>query len=88
VSFKIEVEATGLDFDLADRTTTVKCPDCKTMNAVTLGQVQREESIVCAGCHKAIKLVDKDHSVAKVICDVNEAFDDLRKALADLGARL
>ncbi len=88
MSFKIEVKATGLDFNLADRTITLKCPECKTMNEVTLGQVQREESIVCLGCHKTIKLVDKNHSVDKTVSNVNDAFGDLREALENLGAKL
>jgi len=88
VSFRIEVETRGLDFDLADRAIMLKCPECKAMNEVTLGQVQREESIVCAGCHKAIRLIDKNHSVDKIISDVNEGLDDLRTALKNLGAKV
>jgi len=88
VSFRIEVDARGLDLDLADKTITMKCPECKTANEVTLGQVRREENIVCAGCHKTIKLIDENHSVGKTISDVNNALDDLKDALENMGAKL
>ena len=58
------------------------------MNAVTLRQVQREESIVCVGCHKTIRLIDSNHSVDKIMSDVNEGLDDLRRALKSLGAKV
>ena len=49
-----------------------------------MGQVQREETITCVGCKKNIRLVDKDKSVAKTVSKVNEAMDDLKKAVEDL----
>jgi hypothetical protein len=36
------------------------------------------------GCKKNIRLVDKDKSVAKTVSKVNEAMDDLKKAVEDL----
>ena len=50
-----------------------------------MDQVQREETITCVGCKKNIRMVDKDKSVAKTVSKVNEAMDDLKKALEKLG---
>jgi transposase-like protein len=85
MSIKIRVDASGLDFDLASRTIKLTCPECKAVNTSTLGQVQREERITCVGCQKTIRLVDKDKSTAKAISDINRGFDELRRALEDLG---
>jgi Zn ribbon nucleic-acid-binding protein len=85
VSFKIKASIKGADFDIAQRTIELKCPQCQAANSVTLGQVQREETVTCMGCKKNLKLVDKDKSVAKTVSKVNEAMDDLKKAVEDLG---
>ena len=51
---------------------------------VTLGQVQREETVTCAQCNKPIKLVDKNKSVDKALSSVHDAINDLKKALEGL----
>jgi peptide subunit release factor 1 (eRF1) len=85
LSFKVKVNTSGLDFDVANMAVRVNCPECQAPNTVTLGQVQREETVTCAECNKAIKLVDKNKSVDKAVSDVNDAVDDLKKALEGLG---
>ncbi len=50
MSIRIEVDAKGLDFDLAKEKIKVECPECKTENAVSLGQVQRQEQVKCMKC--------------------------------------
>ena len=85
MSFKIRVNTSGLDFDVANMGVKVNCPECQAPNTVTLGQVQREETVTCAECNKSIKLVDKNKSVYKAVSDINDAVDDLKKALEDLG---
>ena len=85
MSFKIKASIKGADFDIAQKTIELKCPQCQVANSVTLGQVQREETITCVGCKKNIRLVDKDKSVAKTVSKVNDAMGDLKKALEDLG---
>jgi Zn ribbon nucleic-acid-binding protein len=85
VSFKLNVSFKGSDFDIAQRSIDLKCPQCQAANSVTLGQVQREETVTCVGCKRNIRLVDKDKSVAKTVSKVNEAMDDLKKAVEDLG---
>jgi hypothetical protein len=47
--------------------------------------VQREETITCVGCKKNIRLVDKNESVDKAVSGVNDAVDDLKRALEELG---
>ena len=85
MSVKIKVNTSGLDFDVANMGVKVNCPECQAPNTVTLGQVQREETVTCAECSKAIKLVDKNKSVDRAVSDINDAVDDLKKALVDLG---
>lgn len=83
--FKIKVNTSGLDFDVANMGVKVNCPECQAPNTVTLGQVQREETVTCAECNKSIKLVDRNKSVDRAVSDINDAVDDLKKALEDLG---
>lgn len=85
MSVKIKVNTSGLDFDVANMGVKVNCPECQAPNTVTLGQVQREETVTCAECNKSIKLVDKNKSVDRAVSDINDAVDDLKKALEDLG---
>jgi Zn ribbon nucleic-acid-binding protein len=85
LSFKLNVSFKGADFNITQRTIDLKCPQCQAANSVTLGQVQNEETITCVGCKKKIRLVDKNKSVAKTVSKVNEAMDDLKKAVEDLG---
>jgi phage FluMu protein Com len=47
MSFKVKVSFKGADFDISQRTVEVKCPYCQAANSVTLGQMQREETITC-----------------------------------------
>jgi hypothetical protein len=49
VSFKLNVSFKGSDFDIAQRTIDLKCPQCQAASSVTLGQVQREETINMCG---------------------------------------
>lgn len=85
MSIKIKVDAKGLNFDLASAKIKVKCPMCNTENIVTLGQVQGQETVACVGCQKALRLVDKSGSTSKAISNVNNAMDDLKRAIEDLG---
>jgi predicted Zn finger-like uncharacterized protein len=85
LSFKVKVNTSGLDFDVANMTVRVNCPECQAPNTVTLAQLQREETVTCAECNKSIKLVDKNKTVGKAVSDVNDAVDDLKKALESLG---
>ena len=79
------MNTSGLDFDVANMAVKVNCPECQAPNTVTLGQAQREETVTCAECNKSIKLVDKNKRVDKAVSSVNDAVDDLKKALEGLG---
>lgn len=46
---------------------------------------QAPNTVTCAECSRAIKLVDKNKSVDKAVSGVNDAVDNLKRALADLG---
>jgi hypothetical protein len=85
LSLEFRVNAKGLELDIAQEKTSMKCPDCETSNTVTLAQIQREETIVCVGCQKSIKLVDENKTVANTISNVNDAIGELNRALEDFG---
>jgi len=85
MSFKVKVSFKGADFDISQRTVEVKCPYCQAANSVTLGQMQREETITCVGCKKNFNFTDKDKSLAKTVSNVDDAMADLKKTLEGLG---
>jgi predicted Zn finger-like uncharacterized protein len=82
---RIKVSASGLEFDPEKKTTNVACPKCKAPFTVTLAQIQREETVTCKSCQTNMKLRDKDGSTSKAVTDINKAFDELRRAIEDLG---
>lgn len=86
MSFKIEVETSGPDFDTARMKIPVNCPGCKSRNIVTLGQVQRQETITCINCQRTFKLKDENGTTAKAVHDINNAFYELKRALQDLAS--
>lgn len=85
MSIRIEVDAKGLDLDLAEERIKVECPECKTENAVSLGQMQRQEQVKCMKCGATMRLRDVDGSVGKTVTDVNSAFDELKNAVREIG---
>jgi DNA-directed RNA polymerase subunit RPC12/RpoP len=85
MSFHIEVDASGLGFDPEKETAPLNCPKCDAPLGVTFAQIQRKESVACKSCGTNVKLKDEGHSTAKAVADINRGFDDLRRALEDLG---
>ena len=85
MSIKIKVEASGLEFDPEKETVGLECPDCQTAFTVTFGQIQRQETVKCGKCQANLKLEDKEGSPAKAVADINKGFDELRRALEELG---
>lgn len=63
----------------------ISCPECKAQNKVSLGQIEREETIQCSNCGIAINLRDKDGSVRKGTRDIQRALDDLDRTLSRFG---
>lgn len=63
----------------------IPCPKCKAQNRVSLGQVEREETIRCVGCGVNIKLLDKERSVEKSTRELQRSLDKLKRTLRKLG---
>ena len=49
------------------------CPGCGFGNEVRLVQVRLGERLICAGCHRYIRLVDKGASVSSAVNDLRQA---------------
>ena len=63
----------------------IPCPQCEAQNKVSLGQIEREETIQCSNCGVAINLRDKDGSVRRGTRDIQRALDDLDRTLSRFG---
>lgn len=85
MSIKIKVSGTGLEFDPEKETKPLKCPECKAPLVVTLGQIQRQETVQCKSCQTNIHLEDKNGSAAKAVTNISNAFDELRRTIEDFG---
>lgn len=81
----IKVSGSGLDFDPDKKTVSLGCPKCEVPVSVTLGQIQRQETVTCKNCQTSINLKDKDGSTARAVANIRNAFDELKRAVEDLG---
>ncbi|MDD4333415.1 MAG: hypothetical protein PHT51_04870 [Patescibacteria group bacterium] len=72
-------------FDISQQKIDFDCPDCGAKNTITLEQAQNQETIVCVGCKKEIKLTDKDGSVNKSVSDINKAAKELENTIKKFG---
>lgn len=61
------------------------CPQCKAQNRVSLGQIEREETIRCVVCGVNIKLSDKEGSVRRGTRELQRSLDELERTLRKLG---
>ena len=86
MSFKIDIKTKGLPANVDSWKVPIKCPKCNTVIEVSLGQIEREETIQCNTCGTQINLKDKDKSVQKGTEDVQHALDDLEGTLKRMGA--
>lgn len=64
-------------FDISKAQINLPCPECKFVNKITLDSVRKEKEVICGGCLKTIKLIDKGKSSKKAIKDVNESINNL-----------
>ena len=71
-------------FNIEEQKINISCPECSFENSVTLKQVKNQESVVCGGCKRSIKLVDKNGSVRKATEDIKRGFDELERSLEKL----
>ena len=67
----MELDSLGVD---------IPCPHCKQQFEVTLGQIQRSETVVCPKCRKSIKLKTEGDDLKKV----ERAMKGLKNSLKDI----
>lgn len=82
---EIRVKTRGFPVKVDSWEVNIPCPKCKAQNKVSLSQIKREETIKCRSCGVSIKLQDKDGSAKKATRDAQRAFDDLERALRQIG---
>ncbi len=75
------------EFDISYNSITIECPNCQFQIEVLIKQVIAEETIVCPGCLKDIKLVDDGSSFLHANQEINNALEELTKTLRNLGRR-
>ena len=84
--FGMNVGMSGSDsFRLTSTRVTLKCPECRASNEVTLDQVKQGKAINCAECNKTISLVDKDKNVDQTVTGLFKSIDDLKRSLGNSG---
>jgi hypothetical protein len=67
--------------DISNIPIRIQCPNCSFEVEVLLKQVIAEEIILCPGCTKEIKLVDKNGSGSRAQGEINEALEDFGRKL-------
>ena len=55
------------------------CPVCRLDTAVTLGQIQRGDYVICRGCHRTIKLIDQLGGIQNLTEAVSNLFEKWAK---------
>jgi hypothetical protein len=73
------------DFDISYNSVTVECPNCQFQIDILIKQVIAEETIICPGCLKDIKLVDEGASFLHANREIINALDDLAKSFRKFG---
>ena len=86
--FGMNVDMSGSEgFRLTSSRVTLKCPDCRASNEVTLDQVKQGKAINCAKCNKTISLIDKDKNVDQTVAGLFKSIDVLKRSLENSGPR-
>ncbi|MBA7505611.1 hypothetical protein ES706_04287 [subsurface metagenome] len=68
---------------LDDMRVDIPCPLCKHQFKVTLGQIQRGETVVCPKCHKSIKLKPEGDDLRKI----EKSIKDLKDSIKDINIK-
>jgi hypothetical protein len=68
-------------FDLDHAEFEFPCPECQFVNSATLRQVRLGDRVICRGCKKPVRLVDKDTSVHNASRRLDEDLAALKNAL-------
>lgn len=58
----------------------IACPKCGAKNKISLGQIEREETVPCVGCRVNIKLQDDKEGVTKL----RHSLDKIQRMLKKL----
>ena len=61
----------------------IPCPLCKHQFKVTLGQIQRGETVVCPKCRKSIKLKPEGDDLKKI----EKSIKDLKDSIKDINIK-
>ena len=51
---------------ITDREIEIKCPECKYVQMVTIGDAVEEKKVICGGCKKTINLKFKGDDPTKI----------------------
>jgi len=83
----MNIKTKGFPVNVDSWEVPLACPKCKTQIKVSLGQIEREETIQCHSCGTQINLKDNEKSVQKGAEDVQHALDELERTLRRMGAK-
>ena len=67
-------------FDLDELTVEFKCPGCGFSNEAATKQFRNGATIICRGCKADIRLADHEGSVTRAKKEIDQSFEELRKA--------
>ena len=69
---------------IAKREFHFNCPGCKAPNRATLEQVVNQETVICSGCKKNIKLNNKNGSTKQAVSSVDKSIEDFKDKIKRL----
>jgi len=59
----------------------IPCPKCNYQNKVSFQDIKKQVTIICRGCLREIKLVDKEGSVKQSTKKINSSLNDLHNTI-------
>ncbi len=68
-------------FDLDHATFTFACPECHFSNSATVQQVRIGSRLICRGCKRELRLVDKNGSFKRSRRRISEELASLSEVL-------
>jgi hypothetical protein len=64
------------------------CPNCGFVNDVMFRQVRLQETIICTGCHRMIRLIDEHLSAERGERELNNAIASLKGQLKNMTLKI
>lgn len=61
----------------------ISCPLCNHQFKVTLGQIQRGETVACPECHKSIKIKPEGDNLK----EIEKSIKDLKDSIKDINIK-